>query len=52
MSASKLVVQMKGEILMLVPKTADGIRVTIAALRSLDESGRVSFHTFSPPKDR
>jgi hypothetical protein len=27
---------MKGEILMLVPETADGFRTTIGALRSLD----------------
>jgi excinuclease UvrABC nuclease subunit len=51
-SESKLVSQMKGEILMLVPETADGFRATIAALRSLDTSEGVSFHTFSLPEDR
>jgi hypothetical protein len=29
---------MKGEILMLMPETADDFRATIGALRSLDES--------------
>jgi hypothetical protein len=37
-SAKKLMAQMKEEILMLVPETADGFRVTIGALRSLGES--------------
>jgi hypothetical protein len=48
-SASKLVAQMKGEILMLVPETADGIRATIEALKSLDVSEGVRFHTFLLP---
>jgi hypothetical protein len=43
---------MKGEILMLWPETADGFRATIGALRSLDVSEGVSFHTFSLPEDR
>jgi hypothetical protein len=43
---------MKGETLMLVPKTADGSRVTIGAQRSLREDKGVSFHTFSLPEDR
>jgi hypothetical protein len=43
---------MKGEILMLVPETADGFRATIVALRSLNVSEGVSFHTFSLPEDR
>jgi hypothetical protein len=43
---------MKGDILMLVPETTDGFRATIGALRSLDVSEGVSFHTFSLPKDR
>jgi hypothetical protein len=43
---------MKGEILMLVPETADGFRATIGALRSINESEGVSFHTFSLPEDR
>jgi hypothetical protein len=34
-SGSKFVAQMKGEILMLVPETADGCRATIGDLRSL-----------------
>jgi hypothetical protein len=51
-SGSNLVAQMKGEILMLVPDTADGFRATIGALRSLDESEGVSFHTFSLREDR
>jgi hypothetical protein len=51
-SESKLVAQMKGEILMLVPETADGFRATISALRSLDANEGVSFHTFSLPEDR
>jgi hypothetical protein len=46
-SASTFVAQMKGEIPMLVTKTDDGFRATIGALRSLDESESVSFHTFS-----
>jgi hypothetical protein len=37
---------------MLVPETADGIRTTISALRSLGEGDGVSFHTFSLPEDR
>jgi hypothetical protein len=43
---------MKGQILILVSETADGFRETIGALRSLDESKGVSFHTFSLPDDR
>jgi hypothetical protein len=37
---------------MLVPKTANGFRATVSALRSLDGSKGVSFHTFSLPEDR
>jgi hypothetical protein len=51
-SASKLVAQMKGEYLMLVPETADGFRATISVLRSLGEGEGVRFHTFSLPEDR
>jgi hypothetical protein len=51
-SASKLVAQMKGEYLMLVPETADGFRATIGALRSLGEDDGMIFHTFSLPEDR
>jgi hypothetical protein len=43
---------MKGEILMLVPETANGFRATIGSLRTLDESEGVSFHTFSLPENR
>jgi hypothetical protein len=50
-SGSKLVAQMKGEILILVPETADDFRATIGALRSLDANEGVSFHTFSLPED-
>jgi hypothetical protein len=49
---SKPVAQMKGQILMLVHETADGFRTTIGALRSIDESKSVSYHTFSLPEDR
>jgi hypothetical protein len=51
-TASKLLAQMRGETLMLVPETADGFRATIGALRSLGEDKGVSFHTFSLPEDR
>jgi hypothetical protein len=37
---------------MIVPGTADGIRATVSALRSLDGSKGVTFHTFSLPEDR
>jgi hypothetical protein len=50
-SGSKLVAQMKGKILMLVPETAGGFRATIGALRYLDANEGVSFHTFSLPED-
>jgi hypothetical protein len=48
---SGLSAQMKGERLMLVPKTGNGFRATVSALRSLDGSKGVSFHTFSLPED-
>jgi hypothetical protein len=51
-SESKLAAQMKGEILMLVPDTADGFRATIGALRSLDTSGVESFYTLLLPEER
>jgi hypothetical protein len=51
-TASNLVAQMKGEILTLVPETAEGFRATVGALRSLGEVKGVSFHTFSLPEDR
>jgi hypothetical protein len=48
-SASKLLAQMKGETLMLVPETADGFRATIGALRFLGEDKGGEFpHLFSP----
>jgi hypothetical protein len=43
---------MKGEKLMIVQETADGFRATVSALRSLDGSKGVTFHTFSLPVDR
>jgi len=43
---------MKGEKLILVPRTAEGFRATVSALRSLDGSKGVNFHTFSLPEDR
>ena len=49
---SSLSAQMKGEKLMIVPGTADGFRATVSALRSLDGSKGVTFHTFSLPEDR
>jgi hypothetical protein len=42
----------KGEKLMLVPRTAEGFRAAFSALRSFDGSKGVSFHTFSLPEDR
>jgi hypothetical protein len=49
---SGLSAQLKGEKLVLVPRTADGFRAAVSALRSLDGSKGVSFHTFSVPEDR
>ena len=37
---------------MVVPETADDFRAAVTALRSLDVSKRVRFHTFSLPQDR
>jgi hypothetical protein len=51
-TASKLLAQMRGEILMLVQETADGYRAITGALRSLGEDKGVKFHTFSLPEDR
>jgi hypothetical protein len=48
---SKVVAQLKGEILMLMLETSDCFRATFGVLRSLDESEGVSFHTFSLPED-
>jgi hypothetical protein len=47
-----ILAQMKGERHMVVPGTADDFRAAITALRSLDVSKGVSFHTFSLPEDR
>jgi hypothetical protein len=49
---SSLSAQLKAEKLMIVPGTVDGFRATVSALRSLDGSKGVSFHTFSLPEDR
>jgi hypothetical protein len=49
---SSLSAQMKSEKLIIVPGTADGFRVTVSALRSLDRSKGVTFHTFFHPEDR
>jgi hypothetical protein len=38
---------MKGESLMVVPETADYFPAAVSALRSLDASKGVSFHTSS-----
>ena len=47
-----LTAQMKGENLIVVPQTADDFRAAVSALKSLDMSKGVSFHTFSFPEDR
>jgi hypothetical protein len=47
----KLLAQMKGETLMLVPETVDGFRATLGAVRSLGEDKGVGFHTFSLQED-
>ena len=44
--------QLKADKLMVVPSTADGFRVVVSALRSLDGKDGVSFHTFTLPDDR
>jgi hypothetical protein len=51
-SASKLMAQMTGEILMLVPEISDCFRATIGALRSHGAGKGVSSYTFSLPEDR
>jgi hypothetical protein len=50
-TASKLLAQMTGEILMLVSETAEGLRAIIGALRSLGQGKGVSFHTSSLPEE-
>jgi hypothetical protein len=49
---SSFTAQIKAESLVFVPETADGFRAAVTALRSLDASRGVSFHTFSLPEDR
>ena len=49
---SELSAHIKGERLMLVPRTADGFRATVSELRFLDGSKGVSFYTLSLPEDR
>jgi hypothetical protein len=49
---SGLSAQIKGENLMLVPRTAESFRATASALRSIDGSKGVSFHTVFLPEDR
>jgi hypothetical protein len=51
-TARKLLAQMRGETLMLVPETEDGFRAIIGNLRSHGEDKGVSFQTFSLPDDR
>jgi hypothetical protein len=50
-SASKLVAQMKGEILMLVSESAYGFRTTIGDLWSLEKRARVCVFTLCRYKD-
>jgi hypothetical protein len=42
----------KAEKLMIVPGTADGFRATVTAIRSLNGSKGMSFHTLALPEDR
>lgn len=42
---------MRGESRVLYPRTADGFRATVSALRSLDGSKGVSVHTFPLPEN-
>jgi hypothetical protein len=46
-----LTAQIKGETLMLVPRTAEGFKATVSALRSPNVGGGVKFHTFVLPED-
>jgi hypothetical protein len=46
-----LTVQIKGESLKVVPKTADDFPTAVSALSSLDASKGVRFHTFLRPED-
>jgi hypothetical protein len=49
---SGLTAHIKREKLLLVPRTAEGFRATVSALRSPDVGGGVTFHTFALPEDR
>jgi hypothetical protein len=50
-SKSELSALLKGEKLMLVPRTAGGFRAAVSTLRSLDGSRGVKFYTFSLPEE-
>jgi hypothetical protein len=43
---------MKGESLMVIPEMTDELLAAVSALRSLDPSKGINFHTFSLPEDR
>ena len=47
-----LMAQQKAEKLMVVPTTANGYRAAVRALRSLDGSEGIFFHTFTLAEDR
>ena len=44
--------KIKGENLMVVPSTDDGLRVYVSTMRSLDWKEGVSFHTFTLVEER
>ena len=44
--------RMHGDMLVLVPNTADCFRATERVLRSMESSKGVAFHTYSLPEDR
>jgi hypothetical protein len=46
-----LTFQLKREMLMVVPATADGFQAAVSALRSLNGREGVSFQTFTVPED-
>lgn len=50
-SAGKILAQLKGEYLMLMPETPNGFRANVGALPLLSENEDVRFHTFSLPED-
>jgi hypothetical protein len=49
---SKLTAQLKAERLVVVSATPDGFWDAVTALRSLDGTSGVNFHTYSLPEDR